>query len=232
MTHTLVITGANRGIGLEFTRQYAAEGWRVYAGCRQPERAEALNRLAAASDGRVSVHPLDVTRATHIQALAAVVGDAPVDLLLNNAGSYGPDSVRFGHTDEAAWIENFRTNVIGPMKMMETLADNVARSELKRIASLTSKMGSMEDNRSGGAYIYRSGKAALNAVMKSAAIDLAPRGIIAVLLHPGWVRTDMGGPHGEIDAETSVRGMRGILARLRAEDAGSFFDIDGTLIPW
>jgi len=127
MTHTLVITGANRGIGLEFTRQYAAEGWRVYAGCRQPERAEALNRLAAASDGRVSVHPLDVTRATHIQALAAVVGDAPVDLLLNNAGSYGPDSVRFGHTDEAAWIENFRTNVIGPMKMMETLADNVAR---------------------------------------------------------------------------------------------------------
>lgn len=232
MTHTLVITGANRGIGLEFTRQFAAEGWRVYAGCRQPERAEALNRLAAASDGRVSVHPLDVTRPAHIQALAAVVGDAPVDLLLNNAGSYGPEGVRFGHTDEAAWIENFRTNVIGPMKMMEALVDNVARSELKRIASLTSKMGSMEDNRSGGAYIYRSTKAALNAVMKSAAIDLAPRGIVAVLLHPGWVRTDMGGPHGEIDAETSVRRMRRILARLRPEDAGRFFDIDGTLIPW
>ncbi|WP_018232491.1 SDR family oxidoreductase [Thioalkalivibrio thiocyanodenitrificans] len=233
MTHTVVITGANRGIGLEFARQYAAEGWRVYAGCRQPERAGDLNRLAAGSNGRVSVHPLDVTKSAHIRALAAVLGETPLDLLLNNAGSYGPDGVRFGrNTDEEAWVDNFRTNVIGPMKMMEALADNVAASELRLIASLSSKMGSMADNGSGGAYIYRSGKAALNAVMKSAAIDLAPRGITAVVLHPGWVRTAMGGPHGEIDAETSARRMRELLARVAPDDAGSFFDIDGSIIPW
>jgi NAD(P)-dependent dehydrogenase (short-subunit alcohol dehydrogenase family) len=108
----------------------------------------------------------------------------------------------------------------------------VAASKLRLIASLSSKMGSMADNGSGGAYIYRSGKAALNAVMKSAAIDLAPRGITAVILHPGWVRTAMGGPHGEIDAQTSAQGMREILARITPQDAGCFFDIDGTLIPW
>jgi NAD(P)-dependent dehydrogenase (short-subunit alcohol dehydrogenase family) len=232
MTHTVVITGANRGIGLAFARQYAEAGWRVYAGCRQPERAQDLNRLAAGSGGRLSVHPLDVTRPAHIQALAAVLGDTPVDLLLNNAGSYGPDDVRFGNTDEVAWLENFRTNVIGPMKMMEALVENVARSEQRLIASLSSKMGSMDDNRSGGAYIYRSTKAALNAVMKSAAIDLAPRGIIAVVLHPGWVRTDMGGPHGEIDADTSAHSMRALLARVTLEDAGTFFDVDGSVIPW
>lgn len=232
MTHTAVITGTNRGIGLELARQYAAEGWRVYAACRSPETAESLNRLAADSGGRVSVHPLDVTNAAQVRGLAAVIADDPVDLLLNNAGSYGPDAVRFGNTDETGWIENFRTNVIGPMKMMEALADNVAASRLRLIASLSSKMGSMADNGSGGAYIYRSGKAALNAVMKSAAIDLAPRGITAVVLHPGWVRTDMGGPHGEIDAQTSARRMRELLSRVGPEDAGSFFDIDGSIIPW
>ncbi|ACL71751.1 short-chain dehydrogenase/reductase SDR [Thioalkalivibrio sulfidiphilus HL-EbGr7] len=233
MAHTIVITGANRGIGLEFTRQYTRAGWRVYAGCRQPERALELNQLAEASDGRLSVHPLDVTRIEHIQALAAVLGDTPVDLLLNNAGSYGPDGVRFGHnTDEAAWIETLRCNAIGPMKMMEALVENVAASELKLIASLSSKMASMDDNGSGGAYIYRSTKAALNAIMKSAAIDLAPRGITAVVLHPGWVRTDMGGPHGEIDAETSARKLRALLTRLTPADAGRFFDVDGSIIPW
>ncbi len=231
MTRTVVITGANRGIGLEFARQYAAEGWRVYATCRQPERAMELSQLAAANPG-LAVHPLDVSNAMQIRAFAAVLGNEPVDLLINNAGTYGPDGVRFGNTDETGWIDNFRTNVIGPMKMMEALADNVAASELRLIASLSSKMGSMADNGSGGAYIYRSGKAALNAVMKSAAIDLAPRGITAVVLHPGWVRTAMGGPNGEIDADTSARCMRELLARVTPDDAGSFFDIDGSIIPW
>ena len=231
MSHTVVITGANRGIGLELSRQYADEGWRVYAGCRQPERATELNRLAG-ENARVTVHPLDVTKPAQIQALKAVLADSPVDLLLNNAGSYGPDGVRFGNTDPEAWLENMRTNVIGPMKMMEALVDNVAASRLRLIASLSSKMGSMADNGSGGAYIYRSGKAALNAVMKSASIDLAAKGIITVVLHPGWVRTAMGGPNAEIDAGTSARRMREILARLTPRDAGSFFDIDGSIIPW
>jgi NAD(P)-dependent dehydrogenase (short-subunit alcohol dehydrogenase family) len=231
MTRTVVITGTSRGIGLEFARQYVEDGWRVYATCRQPERAMELSRLAAANPG-LTVHPLDVTNAAQIRAIAAVLGNEPVDLLINNAGTYGPDGVRFGNTDETGWIENFRTNVIGPMKMMEALVDNLAASELRLIASLSSKMGSMADNGSGGAYIYRSGKAALNAVMKSAAIDLAPRGITAVALHPGWVRTAMGGPNGEIDADTSARRMRELLARVTPDDAGSFFDIDGSIIPW
>lgn len=231
MIATVLITGANRGIGLEFARQYAHEGWRVYAACRNPQNAHELNEIAAASHGRLTLHPLDVTNADRIRALAAVL-DEPVDILLNNAGTDGQRGARFGNTDEQSWLATFAVNVIGSMKMMEAFVEHVARSERGIMATLSSRMGSVADNTSGGSYVYRSSKAAVNAVMRSAAIDLRDRGIICVTLHPGWVKTDMGGPNAQITVEDSVAAMRALLDRVTPEDSGKFLDRTGTEIPW
>jgi NAD(P)-dependent dehydrogenase (short-subunit alcohol dehydrogenase family) len=231
LTETVLITGSNRGIGLELARQYATQGWRVLACCRHPDQATALNRLGDKFPN-ITLHTLDVTRKDQVQSLAADLHDCPIDILFNNAGIYGPDDAAFGNTDEARWLECLRTNVIAPMKMMEAFMTHVAASKHKLIAAMSSKMGSMADNGSGGSYIYRSSKAALNAVMKSAAIDLAPRRVKVAILHPGWVQTDMGGPGAEISAAESVGRMREILGTITPENSGTFFDIDGTTIPW
>lgn len=228
----ILVTGANRGIGLELARQYAADGWRVNACCRDPEGADELRSLAASADGRIVLHRLDVTDDDQIAALAARLNGRPIDILFNNAGVYGQVDAWFGNTRRDDWLAALNVNTISPMKVMEALVDNVADSDLKLIATLSSKMGSMADNRSGGSYVYRSTKAGLNAVMVSAAHDLKPRGITAVILHPGWVRTDMGGPNGEISVAESVAAMRRTLSRVGPEDAGSFYEIDGSIIPW
>ncbi len=232
MSKTVLITGAGRGIGLEFARQYAVAGWNVHAGARSPENAAGLLRLAAEHRGRVQVHPLDVTDTRHVVALAAALAGTPLDLLVNNAGVYGGDRQRFGETEESDWLDCMRTNVVAPMKLMEAFVSHLAAAERPIVANLSSKMGSMADNGSGGAYLYRSSKAALNAVVVSAAIDLAQRGIVPVALHPGWVQTAMGGPQAEIPASESVARMREILAALGPADAGRFIDIDGSTIPW
>lgn len=232
MADTVLITGANRGIGLEMARQYAAAGWRVHACCRQPERALDLNRLAAGSSGRLTVHPLDVTNAGQIAALPSILGDEPLDLLINNAGIYGQDDARFGNTDVRAWLQTFQVNAIAPLKVMEALVEPVARSRRRVMACMSSKMGSMADNRSGGSYVYRSSKAALNAVVMSAAVDLRHRGITVVALNPGWVKTDMGGPNAEIGVTESVGALRAILDGVGPSDSGRFIDVDGATIPW
>jgi len=231
MTETILITGSNRGIGLELVHQYAEQGWQVLACCRRPDQATALNRLGEQFPD-ITTYALDVAQQDQVQKLAARLQDCPIDILFNNAGIYGPDDAIFGNTDEAGWLECLHTNVIAPMKMMEAFLAHVAASKHKLIAAMSSKMGSMADNGSGGSYIYRSSKAALNAVMKSAAIDLAPRGVKVAILHPGWVQTDMGGPNAEITVAESVGRMREILATITAENSGTFFDIDGSTIPW
>lgn len=230
MPQTLLITGANRGIGLALTRLYAQEGWQIHACCRHPEQADDLLRLAGDYPG-LSLHALDVAESDQIRTLARQLS-GPIDILFNNAGIYGPADTRFGHTDEQAWLECLRVNCIAPMKMAEAFVEQLASSQRKTLVNLTSKMGSMADNGSGGSYLYRSSKAALNAVMKSAAIDLRPRGIKVALLHPGWVKTDMGGPNAEISTAQSALQMRNILEQMRLEDSGTFYDIDGSIIPW
>jgi NAD(P)-dependent dehydrogenase (short-subunit alcohol dehydrogenase family) len=232
MSETVLITGANRGIGLEFVRFYAARGAHVYACCRQPEMARELTALAAASDGRIQVQPLDVTNARHIANLKAVLGDTPIDILINNAGIYGQDDASFGNTDVEAWLQTFRVNTIAPVKIAEALVDNVSRSQRRVMAFLSSKMGSIEDNGSGGSYVYRTSKTALNMAVKSLAIDLAPRGIAVAALHPGWVLTEMGGPNAEIDTATSVKGMARVLDALTPDGSGLFYEYDGGVIPW
>lgn len=229
---TLLITGANRGIGLELCNQYLQQGWDVHACCRQPKKAKELNKLADTNKDKLTVHELEVTNEKEMDALKKALKDKPVDVLLNNAGIHALGASQFGQSDDKAWEEAVAVNLVAPMKMMEHFVDNVAISDKKIIASMSSKMGSMEDNTSGGSYAYRATKAALNAVMVSAAHDLRHRDITALILHPGWVRTDMGGPHGEISVEQSCVMLRKILDECDITDSGKFFDIDGSIIPW
>ncbi|MGE5537186.1 MAG: SDR family oxidoreductase [Gemmatimonas sp.] len=224
---TIVITGASRGLGLEFVRQYAADGDRVIAACRDPGSASALKAVK----GDVRVVALDVADGGSIRALADALANEPIDILINNAGVYGK-AQSLGKMDYAAWLDVFRINSIGPMHLTDALLPRIAAGKRKVVAAVTSLMGSIADNSSGGYYAYRSSKAALNAVFKSLSVDLKPRGITSVVLHPGWVKTDMGGPNAPLEAPESVRGMRAVLAKVTINDTGRFFDYQGREMPW
>ena len=227
----VLITGANRGIGLAFARSFAADNWRVQACCRHPDQAEALGEIAQGSAGRVRLHALEVTDDLSVTELARELAEDSIDILLNNAGVYGPRT-GFGETDYAQWSRVLAVNLLGPMHMAEVFLDQLVRSKRKLIVNISSNMGSLANNDSGGAYIYRSSKAALNAVSKSLSIDLKDRGVIVVMFHPGWVRSDMGGSGASIDPEVSVAGMRAVIERLSPEDNGRFFNYDGSELPW
>lgn len=230
---TALVTGANRGIGLEFVRQLNAQGWRVLACCRQPEQADSLQQLATGSLGQVSIHPLAVENAAQISRLAQQLQGQALDLLINNAGYYpGGIQESLGHTDSQAWLRAFEINSIAPLKMAEAFLEHLERGQLKTIALITSKMGSIADNTSGGCYLYRTSKVALNMVARSLAQDLEPRGIKVALLHPGWVRTDMGGPNALISAQQSVSGMLKVMLQLGWQDSGRFLAYDGVEIEW
>jgi len=229
---TILITGANRGIGLEFARQYAADGCRVHAACRDPDAAKELGQLAAESGGAIRVLALDVTDTTSVRAAAQSLADDPIDVLLNNAGVGSPKNQRLGNLDYAAWARVLDANTLGPMRVVEAFLDSVAKGGDRKIVTLTSAMGSIADNASGGSYAYRSSKAAVNIVMKSLSIDLAPRGITCVVVHPGWVRTAMGGPDGKLTPTQSVTALRRLVDGLQPEDTGRFFNYDGKTYPW
>ena len=226
MTSTVLITGANRGIGLELARQYAADGWRVLACCRAPEQASAL------SGHDVDLHRLDVADPATIDALKATIGDTPMDLLINNAGIGGGDHQSFGDIDYAAWEQTLITNTFGPYRMVEAFIDNVSASAGKTIANISSRMASITEYDDGGDYIYRSSKAALNMVANNLSVDLKARGITVLALHPGWVRTDMGGPEAPITAEESAAALRQTIAAATFNDTGSFLSYDGAALPW
>lgn len=228
----VLVTGANRGLGLEFARQYAADSWQVFAVCRTPDAAKELLRLAAEAGGRIRVLEMNVTDTASVRAAAAGLNGEPIDLLLNNAGVGGPRDQRLGSLDYQAWTKVLDTNTLGPMRVVEAFLENVAKSRLKQIVTITSGMGSIEDNTSGGSYAYRSSKAAVNMVMRSLATDLASRGITCVVMNPGWVRTDMGGSGGKLSPAESISAMRSVIARLRPEDSGKFLNYTGKTYPW
>lgn len=224
---TVLIMGASRGLGLEFAEQYADAGWRVIGTHRDTAGKNALMGIQG-----VETHTLDVTDHEAIEDLARSLKNDAIDLLLNVAGIYGPRPALLGRIDYDAWNEVFQVNTMSPLKICASFIDHVARSELKQIVAVSSIMGSMDRNDVGGAYIYRSSKAALNAVMKSLAVDIQSRGITVVVLHPGWVRTDMGGPGADIDPADSVTGMRHVIEGLKHTDNGRFFNYDGSSLPW
>jgi NAD(P)-dependent dehydrogenase (short-subunit alcohol dehydrogenase family) len=227
----VLITGANRGIGLEFARQYLAHGWQVYASCRDPDSASTLCQLAEASSRQMLVLALDVTDAASIKAAATKLDGRPIDLLLNNAGITTP-SQAVGSIDYDAWAKVLDANTMGPMRVSEAFVDNVARSERKLIITLTSGMGSIANNTSGGSIAYRSSKAAVNMVMRSLAIDLAPRGITCVVVNPGWVQTNMGGPRATLTPAESVTKLRHLFEALGPMQSGKFFNYDGREYAW
>ena len=227
-----LITGANRGLGFEFARQYSADGWQVYAACRNPQSASELRRLADASDDKLQILALDVIDPVSVQAAAAKLDGQAIDLLLNNAGIGGPRGQSVGNIDYKAWAKVLDVNTMGPLRVSEAFVDHVARSERKLIVTLTSGMGSLADNTSGGAYAYRSSKAAVNMVMRSLAIDLAPRGIACVVINPGWVLTDMGGPHATLTTAESVKKLRRLIETLGPGQSGKFFNYDGREYAW
>ncbi len=231
-SRTVLVTGANRGLGLEFVRQYAEDGWRVLAACRAPDAAKELQELASRHPERIRILAIDVLNAAGVKKAAASLRDEPIDLLLNNAGVGSPRGQKIGSLDYAAWAGVLDANVLGPARMVEAFVENVAKGRDKRIVTVTSLMGSIADNSSGGSYAYRSSKAAVNAAMKSFSIDLAPRGITCVVVHPGWVRTDMGGAGGKLSPEESVRSLRALIASLKPKDSGKFFNVDGKELPW
>ena len=228
----ILVTGANRGIGLEMVKYSNEQGWRVFACCRNPHNAENLFNIAKLSNGKVSVHIADMEELSTLQALSYELRNDPIDMLINNAGIYGSDKNNFGSVDVNSWMQAFQVNSIAPLKMVEAFSAQLIMSKRKTVACISSKMGSMADNGYGNSYIYRSSKAALNAVVKSLSIDLKDRGIISVALHPGWVKTEMGGPDAEITTRESVELIFHQILDLTVKDSGRFIDIDGSDIPW
>jgi NAD(P)-dependent dehydrogenase (short-subunit alcohol dehydrogenase family) len=187
----VLITGSNRGLGLEFVRRLAPLSKRIIACCRNPDRADGLKFAADKSAGVVEIQKLDVTNYGQVKSLGQSLAGEPIDLLINNAGVLGPRPENWPQ-DVDAWRRVLEVNSIAPLKVAESFLESVVASERKIIANITSKMGSIGDNSGGSAYIYRSSKAALNAVMRSLAIDTADRDVVVLLLHPGWVKTDIG----------------------------------------
>jgi NAD(P)-dependent dehydrogenase (short-subunit alcohol dehydrogenase family) len=230
---SILITGSNRGLGLEWARQYAGLGWRVYATCRSPDAAEDLHALST-QHTNLSIHPLDVSSPTDISQLSAELKGEPIDLLINNAGVYferwGKD--RLGVIDYQDWQQTLAVNTLGPMRVAEALMDNVAASRRRLLVNITSHMGSIADIGSPNDYAYRSSKAALNAAMVGLAHEVKPRGIGVLLLHPGWVRTRMGGESAPLSPEQSVEGMRRLIDGFSLARSGIFLRYDGRAMPW
>ncbi len=228
---TILITGANRGIGLELTERFAQDGWQVLACCRNLSGAGQLQALSERNPA-IEIHALDVTDYEQMAALADQLSRRPIDILLSNAGIYGSKGVGFGKVDVEEWREVLEVNTIAPLMLVQAFVEQVASSQQKLVAVIGSKVGSIADNSSGGSYVYRSSKTAVNQVVKSLSIDLADRGISVISLHPGWVKTDMGGPNAEIGTDTSVSGLKSILQSAGLAQSGQFIEYNGNNIPW
>jgi NAD(P)-dependent dehydrogenase (short-subunit alcohol dehydrogenase family) len=229
---SVLITGANRGLGLEFCRQYADAAWKVIACCRNPAQAEVLNALRQSHDF-VQIEALDVADFSQIDGLSKTLLDASIDVLINNAGVYDDQRGNgFGQLDYQAWQHSMLINTLAPVKMAEAFFPQVKRSGKKLIVNISSLMGSLADNGSGGSILYRSSKAALNASMKSLSIDIRNQNVGVLILHPGWVQTDMGGVSALIDSKTSVSGMRAVIDGFTLAQSGAFIKYDGTSMPW
>lgn len=239
----VLVTGANRGIGLELVRQYSEAGYRVHA-CHRSE-SEALDSLASNAES-VTAHRIDITDHEAVDWLADSLNDESIDILINNAGRYGKiglavggaEDQAFGNSDYDDWAYTFNVNVFGPMKVSEAFVEHIARSDAKKIVHITSFLGSSTLNTraasgefAGGMYAYRTSKTSVNILTRSMAEDLAPRGITVMAVHPGWVKTDMGGPDAQVDAKTSVDGIRNVIESTSLEDSGILCTFDGEILP-
>ena len=219
---TIVITGASRGIGKGLAEAYAADGWSVIATARSDEDLAQLDGI-----DNVEAMKLDVADDASRDAFVAALGDRPIDVLLNNAGILDHDAANV-----AGWQKSFLVNTIAPYLLSQALADNVAASDRKVVAVMSSKVGSIDDNSGGGIVMYRSSKTATNMAFRCLEIEHRDRGISTVILHPGWVQTDMGGENALISVDTSVAGLRARIAETNSGNSGRFVAYDGEAIAW
>jgi NAD(P)-dependent dehydrogenase (short-subunit alcohol dehydrogenase family) len=228
---TVLITGANRGIGLEMVRIYAGQGDRVIACCRDPEGADELNRLAG--EGDVRVQKVSGGEAESVAAMAADLEGTVIDVVINNAGMGGPayENQTVSNMDFEGWAEAFNINTMAPVRVMQVLDDNLKLADNPKVVTITSQMGALDLDMT-VAYAYCTSKAALNKFMRMAAIEKAKQGIAVCVIHPGWVRTDMGGQGADISAEESARGIIDVIGGLNADNTGSFWTWDGKTHAW
>ncbi|MCK1467199.1 SDR family oxidoreductase [Bradyrhizobium sp. CW10] len=241
---TVLITGANRGLGLALAQLYAADRADVIVCCRDPENADALKQLAASSGGRVQIIQLDVTDLTSIASLKDALGDRPIDILINNAGINGTPKVQSADCiDAEGWINTLRINALSPVLIAQALRDNLRRSSEKKLVAISSDLGSTGVDYGATSavrserYAYRASKAALNNGMRGLARDWAADGVVVGILNPGFVRTDMTGARGaassaSISAEESARGLIRQIAGLTRANSGTFWDYRGETIAW
>ena len=235
---TALITGTNRGLGLEFTRQYLEDGWNVIAACRNPGNAESLGRLADVHSLLQTV-TIDVADRESVDRAAQAIGDQSIDILINNAGVFGPKvsaendwRQSFGHIDYDVWSSVLAINTLGPVKVIEAFIGNVASGTQKKIVTISSGLGSIGDVGSEGLFAYRTSKAAVNMAMVTLAHQLSSQGIIVAVLCPGWCRTDMGGADARNDPADSVSNMRALIEGFTLDDTGTFTHHSGKRLPW
>lgn len=227
---TILITGANRGIGLELSRQYAAAGEFVIACHRAGSKTDGLRALEA-SGNPMKIEDLDVTDEASVAKLALAVDGKAIDVLINNAGTMGGFPQDLGGMDYDGWAQAFEVNAIGPFRVITALMSSLKLADTPRAITLTSQMGALH-RQSGGSYAYRSSKAAANKVMQVLSLDLRNEGIIVCPMHPGWVRTDMGGPNADLPVKESAAGLINVISGLTTADSGRFLQWDGVELEW
>ena len=228
----ILITGANRGLGLGLVKKYLENNEKVFCTTRNISKSKELKLLKEKHTNNLEICELDLLDKDTPNILSNFLVNKPIDLFINNAGVIGQSAQHFKSISLNPWIEVLKVNLIAPLLITQSIIKNIEKSSEKRIYILSSKVGSIEDNKSGGMYVYRSSKSALNQIVKSLSIDLKPLGISVISLHPGWVRTEMGGPNALISVEESVNGMFGVISNTNIKNSGQFINYDGTQIPW
>ncbi|KTD18446.1 SDR family oxidoreductase [Legionella jordanis] len=229
---TILITGSNRGIGLELVRQLSQKGEKIFATCREPAAASELSDLAK-QYSNISIYPLDISRDESIKNLFDELQGESLDWLINNAGISGESGVTVGHIDRDNFLNVMNINCLSPLKVSDTFLPLLHKGKEKLIINISSRMGSIGDNSWGRSYAYRASKAALNCVMRSFALDVAEKDIKVMLLHPGWVKTDLGGSNAEINVHDSVASMLNVIELYKKDSHGETLrSYTGEIIPW
>ena len=226
----ILITGANRGIGLGLAHNYLTAGHEVTVTARQPQEAKALTDLKQKFGSHLKMFELDVTQQTSVRAFAKDLGEVPLDILINNAGIGSSFSAHLPDLQFSEGLDIYDTNALGPMRMVQTLLPRLRRGS--RVVNISSKMGSIADNAQGGSYFYRMSKAAVNMATKCLALECEGAGIIVTAIHPGWVQTRMGGQSAPITVEESTGHIVRTIDKLAAQHSGGFLNYDGAVIAW
>ena len=230
MTNVL-ITGANRGLGLGFVRSFLAKNVNVICTTRNIPASKELLKCKKKHPKNLEILELDLLGKNSDNTLSNLLSDKPIDIFINNAG-VGNSNQRFGAVSSKPWLEVLKVNLIAPLTVTQSIIENIKKGSDKKIYFLSSQLGSIEDNTSGGMYIYRSSKTALNQVVKSLSVDLKPMGITVISLHPGWVKTDMGGPNAPVSIDESIKGMMKVIDTTDIRNTGTFLNFDGQGLPW